>query len=96
MFMHMPDDADNGHHGTVNNVPAAHELALTRNKGELARQTAYIPLEEAFACVYYASRVTSSLSGLCMQVMSASRASALSSSLTLKHAIPRNNSALTT
>ncbi len=61
--MHMPegvpDDADNGHHGSVNNVPAAHELALTRNKGELARQTACSPLEEAFACVYHASRVTS-------------------------------------
>ena len=93
MFLDMPegvpDDADNGHHGSINNVPAAHELALTRNTGELARQTACIPLEEAFACVYYASRV-------CMQMMRAGRASALSSSLTLKHAILRNNSALTT
>ena len=64
--MFMPDDADNGHHGPlrVNALMTfllRTKLALTRNESELARQTAYIPLEEAFVCVYYASRVTSSL-----------------------------------
>jgi hypothetical protein len=54
MFMPDADDAVDGHYGPV---AATHELILTRSKGELARQAAYTPLEEAFVCVSYASRV---------------------------------------
>ncbi len=102
--MFVPDaDADDrvtAHLGPVEDTDVlatyTHEPISTRDKGELARQAAYTPLEEASVCL---ARRALKLSRLCMQMMraqDATQVSALSSSSTLKHTIPKNNPALTT